>query len=79
MVLGACTSQPLAVKEHITVAPIPSATLTCENEPSFPSNQNDAKQVANYIVGLWESWNDCYNKLNTVNRILSEQVVDVNK
>ena len=73
--LGCATRLPPV--EHVTVAAVPPALLTCQDAPVVPGATATQKDVASYVADLYGAWDDCHGNLATVDGLIQQQQKEV--
>lgn len=63
--VGSCSQQDFPTAEQINFR-LPSSIANCPYAPKSPGRGASKKQVARYIVRLYNAWEICHGNLNTV-------------
>jgi hypothetical protein len=67
LLCSACASSapPVITRLQLEKLPIPAALLECQPDPDIPERMGD-RELADYVITLWQAGDDCRAKLATV-------------
>lgn len=63
-----CTPQDLPTVAQINLH-LPKSIRTCPYAPKSPGSKATKKQVAKYLLELYNAWEECHGDLKTVNKL----------
>lgn len=64
--MGCAGSEPkLVTRLQLERVPLPPALLACQPDPDIPDPMGD-RELADYVVSLWQAGDDCRGKLGAV-------------
>lgn len=72
LLLPACASSTppqVITKLQVERLPIPPPLLQCQPDPDIPDGLMGDREIADYLVSLWEAGDDCRGKLSAIKEI----------
>lgn len=72
MLLTSCAETKLVKEVHSFAQRVPASLLTCDPAP-IPPEVTSQRDVARYIIDLWDAHGDCQAKLREVSGLVETE------